>query len=106
MNGRSQTVPTGAAFPLAQPLFRLISLGGNGVKIGLVAGSFPDGSRTLKLRRGHKLTLLDVTDGSRYVIMFVRMTRAELDLAAGAGTGPAAAKAAPAANPAATTSGR
>jgi hypothetical protein len=88
MNGRKQIVPKGGMFPLAEPLFRVVALGPRRVQIGLVTGSFADGSRVLKLRRGHKLTLVDTTNGSRYVILFVQSTRAELNLTAPSGTVP------------------
>ena len=98
MNGLRQVVPVDGKFPLAKPMFQIVALGARHVRLGLVTGSFADGSRTLTLWRSHKLTLLDRSDGTRYVIQFVRMTRAQI---APAGTmSPAATTAEP---PAATT---
>jgi len=76
MNGHRQTLFAGAAFPVKQPLFRIISLGKKRVEIGLVTGSFADGGRTLSLVRGRKLTLLDRSDGSRFVFVFEQVTHA------------------------------
>jgi hypothetical protein len=80
MNGRRQLIEVGGLFPKRQPLFQLISLGHKRMQIGLVTGSFSDGSRTFKLLRGRRITLVDETDGSRYAIRFVRMTFAPLSL--------------------------
>jgi hypothetical protein len=91
MNGHRQVLPRGTAFPLAEPIFRVVSVGAKRVRLGLVTGSFADGSRTLKLRRGHKLTLVDRTNGIRYVFLFVQMTRAPLDLTSKAAPAPTTA---------------
>ena len=102
MNGRRQIVPRGGEFPVAEPLFRVVAVGGRRVQIGLITGSFADGTRTLKVRRGHKLTLLDTTSGSRYVIVFVDLTQAPL-VSSGATAGTAQPAAATASTAAAST---
>ncbi len=82
LNGRSEVVLVGAGFPSAQPMFKLVSLAKNkkgkriGVRISVVGGSFSGGDPTLLLVKGRKVTLADVTDGSRYVVEVVRLTNA------------------------------
>ena len=50
-------------------------MGKKRASIGLVTGSFADGTRTLKVKQGHKLTLVNQTDGSRYELVYVEQTR-------------------------------
>src|SRR5581483_6531485 len=82
LNGRSEVVLVGAGFPSAQPMFKLVSLAKNkkgkriGVRISVVGGSFSGGDPTLLLVKGRKVTLADVTDGSRYVVEVIRLTNA------------------------------
>jgi len=75
MNGNEETVPKGGQFPDASPLFRIVAVGKKRASIGLVTGSFADGTRTLKIKQGHKLTLVNQTDGSRYELLYVEQTR-------------------------------
>jgi hypothetical protein len=55
-------------FPLppAEPLFRLESLAKGKAKISIVGGSYADGSATVTVRVGKKLTLENTADGTRY----------------------------------------
>jgi hypothetical protein len=58
-------------------MFKLVSLGKKkGIRIGVVGGSFADGTPTLLIAKGHKITLADESDGSRYVVQLVRLTNA------------------------------
>lgn len=67
VNGRVQVVRVGASFPSANPLFRLVSVGSNGVaRIGIASGSYSSGARTVSLVTGRTLTLVDTADGIRY----------------------------------------
>lgn len=79
INGHRLTVAVGGAFPRSSPLFRLVSLGKNRVQIHLVGGSFADGSQAMKLLRGGRVTMVDSTDGSRFVIQFVRLKKVSAD---------------------------
>jgi hypothetical protein len=67
VNGRVQVVRVGTSFPSANPLFRLVSVGSNGVaKIGIASGSYSSGAHTVSLVPGRTLTLVDTADGIRY----------------------------------------
>jgi hypothetical protein len=67
VNGRVQVVRVGTSFPSANPLFRLVSVGSNGVaKIGIASGSYSSGARTVSLVPGRTMTLVDTADGIRY----------------------------------------
>jgi hypothetical protein len=75
-NGNKQVVVVGDAFPKTQPLFKVVALGKKGVRIGVLSGSFTSGIPTLLLRMGHRVTLANQSDGTHYVIQFVRLTTA------------------------------
>jgi hypothetical protein len=67
VNGRVQIVRVGTSFPSANPLFRLVSVGSNGVaKVGIASGSYSSGARTTSLVPGRTVTLVDTADGIRY----------------------------------------
>ncbi len=67
VNGRVQVVRVGTGFPSANPLFRLVSVSNNGVaRIGIAAGSYSSGAKTVSLGPGRTLTLVDTADGIRY----------------------------------------
>jgi DNA polymerase-3 subunit gamma/tau len=108
VNGKKQLFGAGAEFPQEAPLFRLAAISKKGLKIGIVGGSYVDGQQYLVLAQGKKVTLLNQSDGSRFVIVFKKKTFAPADeltspsptVASGTTTAPAPA-AAPAA--AATT---
>jgi hypothetical protein len=74
LNGERQIVLVGAAFPTVEPLFKLVALGKEDVKIGVLGGSFKSGEPTLALLPGRPITLADEADGSRYVLRLVRLT--------------------------------
>jgi hypothetical protein len=71
VNGSSQTVAIGGQFPTASPTFVLRSVGRKRAKIGIVGGSYSDGSQAVTLTLGKKLTLMNTADGSRYVLILV-----------------------------------
>ncbi|HEY2311541.1 MAG TPA: hypothetical protein VGH46_10560 [Gaiellaceae bacterium] len=70
-NGRVQVVRVGASFPSANPLFRLVSVTNGVAKIGIATGSYSSGAKTVSLRVGRLLTLVDTADGIRYQIRLV-----------------------------------
>ena len=74
VNGTAERVAAGGAFPASDPLFRVASIGASSVQIGLVSGSFSDGSKTMKLAVGRKLTLVSQPDGLRYTIKLVSIS--------------------------------
>jgi hypothetical protein len=75
-NGKKLTVPLGFGFPAKHPFFRLVTLGVNTIRIGLVGGSFANGKTTLPLQRGHKVSLSDSTTGDKFVLRLVKLTTA------------------------------
>jgi hypothetical protein len=75
-NGKKLVVPLGFGFPAKHPLFRLITLGVNTVRIGLVGGSFANGKTSMPLQRGHKVALSDSTTGDKFVLRLVKLTTA------------------------------
>ena len=66
----------GATFPESDPLFKLVSISANSVKIGLVSGSFSDGQETVKVKLGKTVALVSQPDSVRYVIKLVSVTKA------------------------------
>src|ERR1700749_2787098 len=68
INGRVQVVRVGTSFPSGNPLFRLVSVAGGAVRIGIAAGSYTSGAKTVSLAAGRSLTLVDTADGIRYSI--------------------------------------
>jgi hypothetical protein len=72
VNGRVQVVRVGTSFPSANPLFRLVSVGSNGVaRIGIASGSYSSGAHTVSLLPGRTLTLVDTADGIRYQLRLI-----------------------------------
>jgi hypothetical protein len=76
VNGTLYTVPAGTDFPQASttdptlvPLFHLISLTAHTAKISIVGGSYANGARTVTLREGKPLTLMNTADGTRYQLI-------------------------------------
>jgi hypothetical protein len=76
VNGKKRVLALDTGFPVKHPLFRIVSLSKDAVWIGLVGGTFSNGSHTLKIQRGRKVTLLNTTAGQRYVITLVKPTTA------------------------------
>lgn len=79
VNGKKQLFGSGAQFPLDAPLFRLAAIEKKGLRIGIVGGSYVDGQQYLVLKQGKKVTLLNQSDGSRFVIVFLKKTFAPAD---------------------------
>jgi hypothetical protein len=71
VNGRVQVVRVGASFPSANPLFRLVSVTNGVAKIAIASGSYSSGAKSISLRSGRPLTLVDTADGIRYQIRLV-----------------------------------
>jgi hypothetical protein len=68
--GPPQKISVGQDFPLApfDPLFHLASVGRGVAKIAIAGGSLSDGQATVKVRKGHPLTLQNDADGTQYVL--------------------------------------
>jgi hypothetical protein len=68
VNGSAETVRVRATFPAGDPVFRLASIGAGTVRIGLVAGAFEGGAKTVEVRVGESVVLVSKPDGLRYRI--------------------------------------
>jgi len=77
VNGALESVVLGAAFPAAEPTFRLVALDAAAklVRIGLVSGSFSTGSPTVELAVGETLTLVSQPDGVRFEIKLKKLSK-------------------------------
>ena len=74
VNGTPETVAVDAPFPVADPIFRLVSLTARSAKIGLVTGQYSTGSQTVVVKVGKSVTLVSQPDGVRYRITLVRVS--------------------------------
>jgi hypothetical protein len=68
--GPAQQITLDQDFPLPpfDPIFHLVSLTRNAAKVSIVGGSYADGVRTVTVRKGRPLTLMNTADGTRYVL--------------------------------------
>jgi len=71
INGTTEAVKRDTPFPMSDPLFQLVSLTNTTAKIGLVAGSFSNGKKTVTLKLGKVLTLVSEPDGLRYRLKLI-----------------------------------
>jgi hypothetical protein len=70
MNGQAHALMVKDAFPKADPLFVLVSLKAKIAKIGVAGGSFQSG-KTIPLKLGKQVTLVNDATGARYVLKLV-----------------------------------
>jgi hypothetical protein len=70
VNGESEDVVYGAAFPTADPVFRLVNVTESGVEVGLASGSFDDGRETVAIAVGEQVQLVG-DDGTSYTLRVV-----------------------------------
>jgi hypothetical protein len=66
VNGASESVAAGAAFPAADPIFKLVSVGKGSARIAIEGGSYASGAATITLKKGQPVTLVNTADGTRY----------------------------------------
>lgn len=71
VNGSPATVRVGDAFPSFDPVFRLESIAGDTVRIGLVRGAYSTGAPEVDIQRGETRTLVSQPDGTRYRLRLV-----------------------------------
>lgn len=72
VNGARQEVEVGGSFPADDAIFKLVSVGNGTVKVGIVGGSYANGSPTITLRKGGKpVTLMNTADGTTYVLRYL-----------------------------------
>lgn len=108
VNGKKQIVLLDTPFPAKHPLFSLVAVGGKTVWLRLIGGSLANGSQSIKLEHGRKITLVNSTVNLRVVLALVKPTTAPKPAVAAAPTSTApatttAATTTPAAPPATTT---
>jgi hypothetical protein len=66
VNGAVETIRVRTTFPVNDPVFRLASISGGTVRIGLAAGSFDGGAKTVEVGVGESIVLVSKPDGLRY----------------------------------------
>jgi hypothetical protein len=109
VNGKKQLFGAGATFPQDAPLFKLAAIAKKGLHIIVLGGTFVDGKPYLVLTQGNKVTLLNQSDGTKFVIKYVKKTFAPANeltsptQTAATATTPAAPASTAAATPATTT---
>ena len=74
VNGAPESVALGGTFPAADPFFKLLSLTAKSAKITIAGGSFADGAGSVTLTKGKPLTLMNTSDGTRYVLRLVSVS--------------------------------
>jgi hypothetical protein len=70
VNGESEDVGINDPFPATDPTFKLVSVTDTAANIGLVSGSFSNGSETISINVGETLVLA-ADDGAHYAIKIV-----------------------------------
>ena len=71
INGETETVNVGSAFPSADPVFRLVSAAKGSAKIAIDGGTYASGAATITLKKGEPVTLVNTADGTRYRLVLI-----------------------------------
>ena len=71
VNGVQESVNVGSDFPAASPLFRLRKVMTKTADISIAGGTLASGAPTVTLKLGKPLTLMNIADGTRYVLILV-----------------------------------
>jgi hypothetical protein len=71
VNGVSESVSTGAAFPAANPIFQLATLTAKTAGVTVVGGSYATGAPALTLTVNKPVTLQNTADGTRYTLLLL-----------------------------------
>ena len=74
INGAPESVRVGGQFPAASPVFKLVSLTKTGAKVGIAGGTLQTGDATVTLTKNKPVTLLNTSDGQRYVLRLVSVS--------------------------------
>jgi hypothetical protein len=72
VNGTRGAVGLKQEFPAKAPLFHLLKLTKTTAKIAVLGGGLAGGAKTLTLRRGKPLTLVNTADGTRFRLVLLR----------------------------------
>ncbi len=70
VNGRPQQLTLKQLFPKGDPIFVLVKIVGKNARIGVAGGSFTAGN-TILIEIGKRVTLMNTTTGTRYVVKLV-----------------------------------
>ena len=103
VNGVSESVLTGGAFPSTNPMFQLVSLSGTTAKVSVVGGSLASGTPTMTLTVNKPVTLQNTADGTRYTLVLMPQGTVATAAPAGAIAGAPTATPSGATAPAETT---
>jgi hypothetical protein len=71
VNGTSELVAAGSNFPVANPVFQLLSLTDTTAKVAVAGGSYASGASTLTLKVNTPVTLVNTADGTRYTLVLL-----------------------------------
>jgi len=71
VNGTSESVAAGSNFPVANPVFQLLSLTETTAKVAVAGGSYASGASTLTLKVNTPVTLVNTADGTRYTLVLL-----------------------------------
>jgi len=71
VNGTEETVALRAEFPQAEPVFKLMAITRDSVRLAIAGGAFASGDPTMTLKRGKAVTLMNTADGARYELKLV-----------------------------------
>ncbi len=74
VNGAPESVQVGGQFPAASPVFKLVALTKTGAKVGIAGGTLQSGEATVTLKKNKPVTLLNTSDGTRYVLRLVSVS--------------------------------
>jgi hypothetical protein len=90
-NGVCEQVSVNGTFPATEDIFRVVEIAkdGKSIKIAVVGGSYDSGQATAIAKLGEKLTLVNTSDGSRYVIVLQAKCKVVAPTAAATVTTPA-----------------
>ena len=67
MNGEDEAVATKSEFPTDDPMFQVVAIGKNQIKIGIAGGKLTDGKAAV-IKLGKSLTFVNDATGARYVV--------------------------------------
>jgi hypothetical protein len=71
VNGVSELVTAGGAFPASNPIFQLVSLTAKTAKVTVVGGSYASGAASLTLTEKKPVTLQNTADGTTYTLLLL-----------------------------------
>jgi hypothetical protein len=71
VNGVSESVTSGAAFPASNPIFQLKSLTAKTATVTIVGGSYATGAPTLTLELNKPVTLQNTADGTKFTLLLL-----------------------------------